>query len=189
MNTAPDAAYARLVARVTRIATIGEAAGMLGWDAAAMMPPGGGAARGDQMAVLAGLAHQLATEPQVADDLAEAETTPPADPWHEANLRLMRHGHTRATALQQDLVEAAARANSACEKTWREARKTSDFALVRPHLAEVIHLVREQAAALAPRLGLSPYNALMDGYQRGITAEDVTPVFAAYETFLAEAGG
>ena len=187
MNTAPDAAYARLVARVTRIATIGEAAGMLGWDAAAMMPPGGGAARGDQMAVLAGLAHQLATEPQVADDLAEAETTPPADPWHEANLRLMRHGHTRATALQQDLVEAAARANSACEKTWREARKTSDFALVRPHLAEVIHLVREQAAALAPRLGLSPYNALMDGYQRGITAEAVTPVFAAYETFLAEA--
>ena len=187
MNTAPDAAYARLVARVTRIATLGEAAAMLGWDAAAMMPAGGGAARGDQMAVLAGLTHQLATEPQVADDLTEAENTPPADPWHEANLRLMRHAHTRATALPQDLVEAAARANSACEKTWREARRTSNFALVQPHLAEVIRLVREQAAALAPRLGLSPYNALMDGYQRGITAEDVTPVFAAYETFLADA--
>lgn len=186
-NATPGAAYARLVARVTRIATLGEAAAMLGWDAAAMMPAGGGAARGDQMAVLAGLTHQLATEPQVADDLAEAETTPPADPWHAANLRLMRHAHTRATALPQDLVEAAARANSACEKTWREARKTSNFALVQPHLAEVIRLVREQAAALAPRLGLSPYNALMDGYQRGITAEDVTPVFAAYETFLADA--
>ena len=187
MNTAPDIAYARLIARVTRIATLGEAAAMLGWDAAAMMPQGGGAARGDQMAVLAGLTHQLATEPQVADDLAEAETTPPADPWHAANLRLMRHAHTRATALPQDLVEAAARANSACEKTWREARRTSNFALVQPHLAEVIRLVREQAAALAPRLGLSPYNALMDGYQRGITAEDVTPVFAAYESFLADA--
>lgn len=187
MNTAPEVAYARLIARVTRIATLGEAAAMLGWDAAAMMPPGGGAARGDQMAVLAGLTHQLATEPQVADDLAEAETTPPADPWHAANLRLMRHAHTRATALPQDLVEAAARANSACEKTWREARRTSNFALVQPHLAEVIRLVREQAAALAPRLGLSPYNALMDGYQRGITAEDVTPVFAAYESFLADA--
>ena len=34
---------------------------MLGWDAAAMMPPGGGAARGEQMAVLAGLAHGLLT--------------------------------------------------------------------------------------------------------------------------------
>jgi carboxypeptidase Taq len=185
-NAAP-AAYARLVARARRIATIGEAAAMLGWDAAAMMPSGGAAARGDQMAVLAGLAHGLATEPQVADDLAAAESAPPADTWDAANLRLMRHAHTRATALPQDLVEAQARANAACEKIWREARRTSDFALVAPHLAEVIRLVREQAAALAPQLGMSPYNALMDGYQRGITAEDVAPVFAAYEAFLAEA--
>ncbi len=180
-------AYARLVARAARIATIGEAAAMLGWDAAAMMPTGGGPARGDQMAVLAGLAHQLATDSQVADDLADAEATPPTDPWDQANLRLMRHAHTRATALPADLVEAQARANSACEKTWREARRTSDFALVRPHLAEVIRLVREQAAALSPRLGLSPYDALMDGYQRGIAAADVAPVFAAYEAFLADA--
>ena len=187
MNPQPAAAYTRLVARVTRIATVGEAAAMLGWAAAAMMPEGGGPARGDQMAVLAGLAHGLATEPQVADDLAEAETTPPADPWHAANLRLMRHAHTRATAIPPDLVEAQARANSTCERTWREARRTSDFAQVHPHLAEVIRLVREQAAALAPRLGLSPYDALMDGYQRGITAGDVAPVFAAYEAFLAQA--
>ena len=68
-----DAAYARLAARFTRIATIEEASGMLCWDAAAMMPPGGGAARGDQLAVLAGLAHGLLTAPEVADDLAEAE--------------------------------------------------------------------------------------------------------------------
>ncbi len=180
-------AYARLVARVTRIATIGEAAAMLGWDAAAMMPPGGGPARGDQMAVLAGLAHQLATDPRFADDLAGAEAAPPADPWHASNLHLIRHAHTRATALPSDLVEAQARANSACEKIWREARKASDFAMVRPHLAEVIRLVREQAAALSPRLGLSPLDALMDGCQRGITAADVAPVFAAYETFLADA--
>ena len=187
MNHQPAAAYTRLVARVTRIATINEAASMLGWDAAAMMPDGGGAARGDQMAVLAGLAHGLATEPQVTDDLAEAETTPPADPWHATNLRLMRHAHTRATAIAPDLVEAQARANSACERTWREARRTSDFALVKPHLTEVIRLVREQAASLAPRLGMSPYDALMDGYQRGITAADVAPVFTAYEAFLAHA--
>lgn len=187
MNTGPVAAYARLVARATRIATIGEAAAMLGWDAAAMMPAGGGAARGDQMAVLAGLAHGLATEAQVADDLAEAEAAALTDSWAAANLRLMRHAHTRATAIPPDLVEAQARANSACEKIWREARKASDFAMVRPHLAEVIRLVREQAAALSPRLGLSPLDALMDGCQRGITAADVAPVFAAYETFLADA--
>jgi carboxypeptidase Taq len=174
--------YARLVDRFTRIATIGEAGAMLGWDAAAMMPPGGADARGDQLAVLAGVAHGMLVAPEVADDLAAAEEQ--ADAWHAANLRLMRHDHTRATAIPADLVEAQARANSACETVWREARRKADFAMVRDRLAEVVRLVREQADALAPALGMTPYDALMDGYQPGIGAADVAPVFRDYEAFL-----
>ena len=132
----PASAYTRLADRFARIATIGEASAILGWDAAAMMPPGGGAARGDQLAVLAGLAHGILTAPPVADELAEAEADGDgSDPWQVANLRLMRHAHTRATAVPPELVEAQARANSACEKVWREARRTADFALVRDRLA------------------------------------------------------
>jgi carboxypeptidase Taq len=178
-------AYERLAARFNRIAVINEASGVLGWDAAAMMPPGGGPARGDQLAVLAGLAHELLTAPAVADDLAEAEAgRSPTDEWPAANLALMRHAHRRATALPPELVEAQARTNSACEKVWREAYQASDFALVRPHLEAVIALVREAATALATALGVSPYDALMDGFQRGIGAADVTPIFERYETFL-----
>ena len=120
--------------RFARIATIGEASSVLSWDAATMMPPGGGAARGDQLAVLAGLAHALLIAPEVADDLAAAEAAAEPDPWRAPISALMRHAYTRATALPPDLVEAQARANSACEKVWREARRQSDFALVRPHL-------------------------------------------------------
>ena len=178
-------AYERLADRFSRIATIGECASMLGWDAAAMMPEGGGAARGDQLAVLAGLAHAQLTATETADELAAADAG--GDPWKEANLSLMRQAYVRATALPADLVEAQARANSACEKVWREARKASDFAMVRPHLEEVVRLVRQSADALAPALGLSPYDALMDGNQRGVRAADVAPVFTAYEAFLAKA--
>ena len=177
-------AYGRLKDRFTRIATIGEAGAMLGWDAAAMMPAGGGAARGDQLAVLAGLGHGLLVAPGTLDDLGQAEAE---GEWDSANLALMRHAHIRATALPPDLVEAQARANSRCEKVWRDARATSDFAAVAPCLAEVVGLVRQAASALAPALGLSPYDALMDGYQRGIGAADVGPVFAQYEAFLADA--
>ena len=84
-------------------------------------------------------------------------------------------------------TSACARANSACEKVWREARRNSDFAAVAPYLAEVVSLVRQSADAMAPALGLSPYDALMDGYQRGIGAADVAPVFARYEEFLRDA--
>jgi carboxypeptidase Taq len=180
-------AYDRLAARFARIATIGEASSVLSWDAATMMPPGGGAARGDQLAVLAGMSHTLLIAPVVGDDLAEAEQVTEHDPWRAANLRLMRHAYTRATAMPPDLVEAQARANSACEKVWREARRKSDFAMVRPHLEEVVRLTRGAASALAPVLGLSPYDALMDGFQRGMRVADVTLVFAEYETFLRRA--
>lgn len=189
MTPSPNA-YDRLAARFARIAVIGEASAMLGWDAAAMMPPGGAAARGDQLATLAGLAHGLLTMPEVADDLDEAEAArggSGAGGWEAANLRLMRHAHLRATAVPPDLVEAEARANAACEKVWREARRAADYALVRPHLETVLALARERAAALAPALGLSPYDALMDGFQRGIASADVAPVFDAYEAFLRDA--
>ena len=187
-----QAAYARAAARFARIATIGEASSMLSWDAAAVMPPGGAAARGDQLAVLAGLAHGLLTAPELADDLDAAEAgAPDPDPdsgtSQAANLRLMRHAQIRATALPHDLVEAQARANSACETVWREARRTADFPLVEEPLAEVVRLIREAAAALAPALGLSPYDALMDGFQRGIGVADVAPVFDRYRDFLAQA--
>nr|WP_245216071.1 carboxypeptidase M32 [Pararoseomonas baculiformis] len=170
--------------RFSRIATVNEAAAMLGWDASAMMPPGGGAARGDQLAVLAGVAHGMLVAPDMAEDLAAATAE---GAWDEANLALMRRAHRRATALPAELVEATARANSACEKIWREARPRSDFAAVCPWLEEVVSLQRETAAALSAATGLGPYDALMDTYQPGIGAADVEPIFAAYESFLADA--
>lgn len=184
----PNAAYDRLTDRFARIATIGECASMLGWDAAAMMPSGGAKARGDQLAVLAGLSHAQLTDAATGDDLIAAETTRGgADPWQTANLALMRQAYTRATALPVDLVEAQARANAACEKVWRDARQASDFKQVAPFLTEVLRLTREAANALAPALGLAPYDALMDGNQRGVRSADVAPIFAAYEAFLATA--
>ena len=177
-------AYARLTDRFARIATVGEASSMLGWDAAAMMPAGGGAARGDQLAVLAAVAHDMLINPAVTTDLAEAAVS---GKWDEANLALMRHAHTRATALPSDLVEARERANSACEKIWRVARADDDFAAVRPALTEVVRLTRLAADAWSSTLGLSPYDALMDGYQPGVTAADVTPVFARYAAWLRDA--
>jgi carboxypeptidase Taq len=177
-------AYEHLAARFKLVATVGECVSMLGWDASAIMPSGGGLARGDQLAALAVLRHHHLTSPETEAALAAAEA---CDPWEAANLRLMRHAFTRAKAIPSDLVEAQSRANSNCEKVWRVARKEAHFGMVKPHLTEVLHLARESADALSDALGLSPYDALMDAYQQGVGADDVAPIFAAYEEFLATA--
>jgi len=178
-------AYQRLEQNFARIATLNEAASMLGWDGAAMMPVGGATARGEQIATLAGLSHELLTAPAIAEDIAAAEL--PNDVWKAKNLELMKEAHQRATALPRDLVEANVRARSKCEMIWREARPASDFAAVRPALEEVFRLTRESAAILGETLGMSPYDALMSQYQRGITAADAAPIFARYENFLSHA--
>jgi carboxypeptidase Taq len=180
----PTAAYDRLSARFARMAALEEAAAILHWDAAAMMPEGGAAARAEQLATLAGLSHELLTAPEVAADLAAAEVQ---GEWAEANLRLMRRAHARAACLPRALVERAARANSACEKLWRRAKAAADFALVAPALADVLACQREIAARLSDALGLAPYDALLDGYQPGVTAAEIEPVFAAYAAFLRDA--
>jgi carboxypeptidase Taq len=179
-----NAAYDRLKARFARIGALNEAAGILHWDASAMMPPGGGNARGEQLAALAGAAHEMLVAPQAADDLAAAEAE---GEWEAANLALMRRAHARATALPLELVEATSRANSACEKVWRQAKQDADFGKVVKLLSEVLKLQREAASALGAKLGMDPYDALMDGYQPGVTAADVEPVFAAYESWLGDA--
>ena len=176
-------AYHRLTTRFARKAVVEEAISMLGWDESAVMPDGGASARADQIALLSGLAHTMLIEPVVADDLAAA-SAPADDAIAGRNLALMRRAHQHALALPTDLVEALARQSSSCEKQWRAARAASDFSMVAPALSALLALSREKAAALSAATGLSPYDALIDHYQPGITAAEITPIFERYENFL-----
>ncbi len=51
----------------------------------------------------------------------------------------------------------------------------------------MVSLTRQAASALGPALGLSPYDALMDGYQPGVGSADVAPIFEHYEAWLRDA--
>ena len=177
-------AYEALKSAFNRIACLDEASAVLSWDASAMMPEGGAEARGEQMAVLAGLSHEFLCAPEMAEKLADAHVP---EGWDSQNLALMKEAHLRATALPRGLVEAQVRAGRACETIWRAARKNSDFAAVRAALEEVVRLTREAAGILGEALGLSPYDALMNQYQRGINAEQAGAIFTRYEAFLRNA--
>ncbi|HLI12985.1 MAG TPA: carboxypeptidase M32 [Alphaproteobacteria bacterium] len=172
-------AYRQLETRFHRIANLNHALALLQWDLATMMPEGGAEARAEEIATLTVLAHELLTAAPVADLLAEAEANRSAlDAWQQANLREMHRQWAHATALDARLVEALSKANAQCETIWRKARPESDFALIKPQLAEVVALQREVAAAKASRLGVSPYDALLDQWEPGGRAAEIDRVFA-----------
>jgi carboxypeptidase Taq len=180
------AAYAELERRFQRIMLLRQSLAMLGWDLAAMMPPGGQAGRAEQMATLRVLEHELLTDPRLGEqiDTAEAQEISALDGWQRANLAAMRRQWVHATALDARLVEALSKANAACEAVWRVARPKSDFALIRPWLEAVVALQREAAAAKAARLGTTAYDALLDAYEPGGTSAEIDKLFEPLAVFL-----
>lgn len=191
MNTPRHAAtaYDTLIARFRRISLIDDTLGILDWDQATVMPEGSADARAEQLAALAVMRHELLTDPVVADLIADASGLASAEPdagddWCAENLRLMQARHDHATAVPASLVEAQARADAVCEIRWRRAREDADFAGLLPALSDVLHLVREGAAAKAQALGVSPYDALLDQYERGLRSERIDDIFADLASFL-----
>ena len=169
-------AYIALEQRLKRLADLGGAAAVLNWDQAAMMPKGGNAARGEQLAALGGIAHEILTATETAELLEQAKAEP-LDAWQAANLKLIQERYTRATALPQDLVEARARATNTCEMAWRQARADNDYPNLRPHLEEVLRLTREAASLEGRKLGLDPYAALLDQFQPGLDEATIDRLF------------
>ncbi|MCB2054977.1 MAG: carboxypeptidase M32 [Geminicoccaceae bacterium] len=176
-------AYRTLERRFERLSGLSGAAAILNWDQAVTMPRGANATRGDQLATLSGLMHEMITASDTGA-LIEAARDEKLDGWQAANLREMTRAHDRATALPVDLVEAITRAANGCEMVWRDARAADDFAALRPHLEEVVKLTRESAAASGARLGLEPYDALLDRFQPGLDRPTVDRLFAPLEAAL-----
>ncbi len=178
-------AYQTLETRFRRLYALRQAAGVLHWDMATVMPDGGAEARGEQLAALDVTGHEMLAAPEMAELFAAAdEERINLDTWQAANLREMAREWRHATALEADLVEALARATNRCEMAWREARPESDFARVLPELRSLLDLVRQAAGAKAEALGCAPYDALLDQYEPGGSAEQIEGVFDELATFL-----
>ncbi len=178
-------AYDRLKDRFHRRSAIDGALALLHWDRAAMMPVGGAEARAEQVATLETLSHGLIADADVADWLGEAEVEDISDA-DRANLREMRRIWVHAAAIPGDLVAALARAGAACEMAWRGARADSDFAQVRSRMDALLTLVREEAAAKAVALKVSPYDALLDSYEPGGKSAEIDAAFIDLADFLPE---
>ena len=180
-------AYEELESRFGELSHLGHARAILNWDEAAMMPPGGGDVRGESLAVLAAIAHQRLTGPEIEALLDRAEDSDEQlGPWQSANLRLMGRWHRHASAVPESLVRATQIASTRCEQAWRIARGNDDWSAVSPLLEEVVRLTIEWANALGERLSLEPYDALLDGYEPDARAAHVAELFDDLKTFLPE---
>ncbi len=167
-----NSAFADLMAFQRQTEALAKVAERLGWDQETMMPRGAADQRGEEMAAIEGVLHARRTDPRIADWLAAAEVS---DAAGAAQLRLIRQAYDRSIKVPADLAEALARLTSVAQGIWAEARAAGKVADFLPTLAEVLNLKRQEAAALAD--GGDLYDALIDDYEPGATAETLGAMF------------
>lgn len=178
-----SAAYEQLLAELRNIGVLGSCRAVLEWDEQTYMPPGGAEFRAEQLSLLAGMVHQRITSDEIGDLLAKVEQALGPEPAESngpdplrANVRETRRRYDRATRLPQTLVEEMTRTTSLAQQAWIAARKQNQFAEFQPWLERVIKLKREEAACVGGGDG-HPYDALLDDFEPGATADFVQSVF------------
>ncbi|AHC73304.1 thermostable carboxypeptidase [Candidatus Endolissoclinum faulkneri L5] len=172
-----------LEARFRRISALAGITSVLIWDQCVLMPFGGRNARADQLATLSVLRHELLTAPEVSEQLAAAEEEM-VEGWRAANLLEMRRLHCHAIALSSKLVDALSRASLRCETLWREARTEANFSIVLKALAELVALIQEEATAKAEAMKITPYEALLRGYEPACSINSIEKLFCELENEL-----
>lgn len=176
-------AYKKLEERFTQISGLQRALRLLDWDRAVAMPELGNAQRAEEAAAVEAVIHGLTSDPQVAAWAAAAQGEK-LDDWQRANLALIARQHLHAAAVPAALVEKRSVQEAKTEMLWREARQEADFAKVRPELEKLVAIVREYAEVKGEKLGLAPYDALMEPYAPGMDSAFITEIFDDYAAFM-----
>ena len=166
--------YSDLMAFQRETEALAQVAGRLGWDQETMMARGSADQRSEESAALEGVLHARRTDPRIADWLSTASATTEVE---AAQLRHIRREYDRAMKIPARLAQELARLTSLSQGIWAEARARNDVAHFLPTLSQVIALKREEAAALAQGTNADAYDALLDDYEPGATAEWIGGVF------------
>lgn len=149
---------------------------LAGWDQETMLPPQAAAARSSHRAALRGVLHERLTGPQLGELLERAAALPDLDDRQQALVRVVRRDRERETKLPARLVIELTEAQGRAVQAWKEARRAKRFDLFQPHVEHLIALRREEADARGH--DGERYDALLEGYEPGMTVARLQPIFA-----------
>ena len=152
---------------------------LLDWDQETYMPRKGQANRAEQNATLSRLIHQRVTAKrtgQLIEELFESAEPKSRDNDAYVCLRQWRRDYTRQKRLPTLLVEELSRQSVLAHEAWVRARKESNFSIFLPFFKTLVSLSRQKAEYLG--FSQSPYDALLDEYEQGLTTKELEQLFS-----------
>jgi carboxypeptidase Taq len=178
-------AFEQLKQRVAQGADIRRALMLLGWDQQTMMPPAGAAGRGESMATLAQLGHELFVSDETGrllDELRPYEESLDPESDEASLIRVVRADFEKFSRVPGSLRAEMSRVSSEGFAAWMKAKSASDFSLLLPILERHIELRHRYIACFDPVA--EPYDVLLDDFERGMKTAEVTAIFDALKEEL-----
>jgi len=177
--------YQKLKSRLIELWHLGTIAGLLDWDKQVLMPKNGAALRAATFSYLAGMMHQKFLEIDrdgTLTRLRSALKKKRLDTEQSTVVREVIRSFDRESKLPQNFVQELSEVISHSYTVWEEAKKSGDFNIFAPHLKKIIELKRKEAKLLGYKD--SPYNALLDQFEPGMSVKQLIPLFDELKEFL-----
>lgn len=173
---------ARLKTELAEMSKLASALAVLGWDQEVNLPAKAHEFRGEVNAMLSSLLHQRITAPEFVALTKELAGVGELDEDGKVIAKETWRDVSRAKKLPPKFVEEMARLTTRAFQVWAEARSRSDFGIFCPVLEQMVELKRRQADLLGYQD--SPYDALLDEFEPGMTAARLRELFGPLSSQL-----
>jgi len=162
-----------------KVADLRYAANVLDWDQQVYMPEDGDAERGEQIAAILEISHNLFVSDEIGKLLMDLQSEsidldPDSD---EARLiKVTQRNFDKETKIPVDLLVELSQTTSMAHNAWVKAKTNNDFNSFQPYLKKIIELTKQKAECFKPYEHI--YDALLDDYEPGMHTTDVKTIFS-----------
>ncbi|MDO8508716.1 MAG: carboxypeptidase M32 [Nanoarchaeota archaeon] len=158
--------------------------GLGNWDLETYMPEEGSEARGEALSKIASLSQKLFLEKEFVELIKESSKLNDLNDYEKAIIRMLLRDLEFYEKLPSAFIEDFVKTTSEATTVWRKAKNSSNFSLFEPYLKKIVELCKKKAEYLGYKE--SPYDALLDRYEEGLTTKEVEKYFASIKTILVE---
>lgn len=167
--------YRAFVQRMHKVADVRYANAVLQWDQETYLPPKGAALRGQQMATLSEIAHDLFADASLGNLLNDLSGLDGLTEHEKRNVSLTLEDYNKNKKYSTAFVRKMSEATSKAYHAWIDARKQNSFKVFEKELNELVQLKKEETQILG--FAEHSYDALLNEYEKGATVQWLDQLF------------
>lgn len=149
--------------------------GISHWDLETYMPKRGAYIRGEALARISTLSQKLFLDKDFSNLIYSSDKLKNLNDYEKGVLRVLKRSLDFYKKVPSDFLEEFERTTNKAAIVWREAKEKDDYKVFEPYLIKIFQLNRKLAEYLTYKD--SPYDALLDQYEEGLTANSVFSFF------------